>query len=78
MVSFFRDHLPAILAACLLLNAVCIGLWDIYCTYGPGSQYTVSALLADWSRQWPVLPFALGMLAGHIFWGRWPSPPQNG
>jgi hypothetical protein len=78
MGSWANGHLPALLAGLLLLLCAIIGVWDIYCTYGPGSQYTVSALLADWSRDWPMLPFLLGTLAGHIFWGRWPTPPQGG
>jgi ATP/ADP translocase len=29
---------------------------------------TVSHTLYDASRRWPILPFAVGVLIGHIFW----------
>lgn len=29
---------------------------------------TVSAILGQWSRDFPVLPFFVGMLMGHFFW----------
>lgn len=53
---------------CLLLG--CIGAlvgWDIYVAIAePGA--TISALTLDFAQQHPVIPFSVGVVAGHIFW----------
>jgi hypothetical protein len=68
-----------ILCLALLASAAAVGVWDTYATYGPGQEYTVSALVTAWARQWPVLPLLLGVLLGHLFWGgSWPTPPTAG
>lgn len=58
------------------LIAVCLGIavWDIYAAYQVGWQHTVSATMQRWSMTWPVLPFILGIIAGHIFWPTIPPP----
>lgn len=29
---------------------------------------TVSATLLEWSQTWPILPLAVGIVLGHLFW----------
>lgn len=43
--------------------------WDVYAgffTSGPGG--TISELCLSTARAHPVLPFFMGVLAGHLFW----------
>lgn len=53
--------------AVLMLAAVCLtGVVDIYATWS--NQETVSQVISNWSREFPVLPLAVGLLMGHLFW----------
>jgi hypothetical protein len=44
--------------------------WDIYVAANKDSGDTISEILL-WTSQRPILPFAMGVLMGHLFW------PQN-
>lgn len=46
-------------------NLVVVGLWDMY-AHASG-QETVSAVISDWSKSFPELPFIAGLLGGHLF-----------
>jgi len=59
-----------IVALLLLLSFVVVGVWDIYANFGLPPGQTVSWVLQDWSRQWPVLPLVMGLLLGHLLWPR--------
>ena len=63
-----KMSLAASIALALLALHLVVGAWDIYATFWlpPGS--TVSWVLQGWCRHWPVLPFAMGVLAGHLLW----------
>lgn len=78
MGTWAQMHAPVMLT--VLLIGVCglIAAWDVYAVYGPGPRYTVSAQIRDWASEWPVLPFLLGLLAGHLFWGSAHTPPHGG
>lgn len=45
-----------------------LGIWDVIAyvnTEGGGA--TISELIWEWSRDFPIVPFAFGMLMGHLF-----------
>lgn len=46
--------------------AILIG-WDIYVAVNDEKGDTISEILL-WASQRPILPFALGVLMGHLFW----------
>lgn len=54
----------------LLLLGVLASVWlfDLYAGVHQEPAQTVSATLLEWSRRWPMLPFAIGVLIGHLFW----------
>lgn len=56
------------LAASLLVIVLLAGVWDIWVTASGTPEETVSAVLHQWSLAYPVLPLALGIILGHIFW----------
>jgi hypothetical protein len=67
-----------ILAILLVLIALAIAAYDMYAAFGPGPEYTVSALIGEWSGRVPIIPFLLGLVAGHLFWPRGgPLPPAQ-
>lgn len=54
-------------AAIVLLIA-----WDVYVAANDVKGDTISELMLAFARKHPILPFALGVLFGHLFW------PQGG
>ena len=58
----------------LLIIAVVAGwdfflFWNIHFNNMPQAQEaTFSVILYESARRWPVIPFALGFLCGHVFW----------
>ena len=47
--------------------------WDVYVYLAAGSEATISVVLRDAAAAHPVIPFALGVIAGHILW----PPPRR-
>lgn len=42
--------------------------WDLYTLIRNGYASTVSATLLKFSQRFPVVPFAFGILLGHLIW----------
>jgi hypothetical protein len=51
----------------LLANLLAVGAYDLV-AMSTGSP-TVSMVIRTWAANFVALPFACGMLAGHLFWG---------
>jgi hypothetical protein len=51
----------------IITTIVIIG-YDICAAIWGGRHETVSGVIWDWSAKAPVLPFAAGVLMGHLFW----------
>jgi hypothetical protein len=52
----------------MLIIAVAIAVIDIYASIKGGDHDTISGRIWDWSKEYPMLPFCFGVLAGHLFW----------
>jgi hypothetical protein len=57
-----------VLGVILIAAAFLIGVWDAACLYRGVQTWTVSSIIQRWSAAYPILPFAMGILAGHVFW----------
>jgi hypothetical protein len=44
-----------------------IGAIDIVLAIVLGKQRTISVQLTLWSKEYPIIPFAFGLLMGHFF-----------
>jgi len=42
--------------------------WDIFAYIKGGGEATISSVILDTSKEFPPLPFAFGVLCGHLFW----------
>lgn len=51
----------------LVIGAVLVLLFDAWAAQQPGVD-TISAAFSDLARRHPILPFALGVLIGHLLW----------
>ena len=56
-------------AALLVMLAVVAG-WDMWQSAQGHSERTASQIIGDWSARWPLLPLAIGLIIGHLFWPR--------
>jgi len=58
----------------MLVMAVAVGLmigWDVYVAFFnriPNRVDTISGIMLGWAQQIWTLPFAFGVLGGHLFW----------
>jgi len=52
-----------IVAVIMIVGIVDLSLW-----FGCGAACTLSKQLLSASEQYPILPFALGVLVGHLLW----------
>ena len=68
---------PAALAIAFLSCCFAVGVYDVYATYLANGGETVSDVLGRWGSSFPVLPLALGLVLGHIFWPRHPDTPPK-
>ena len=57
-----------VLAIALLLVCVGIFMWDWYAAVRGQQSCTVSHIVWEWSRSYPLLPLLIGCVIGHIFW----------
>lgn len=60
------DRTKTILVLAVTVAAL-IG-WDIYVWQSPGGGDTISEVVLGWAKKTVVLPFAFGVLMGHLFW----------
>jgi len=53
-------------ALLLLFSLVAVGVWDLAAILKGQNHDTVSAIVYDWARRFPLLPFGIGLLLGHV------------
>lgn len=56
------------LAVLLHIIVVVIMVWDMVALAMHRPDHTISSIVRDWSYSAPILPFAIGMVIGHLFW----------
>ena len=62
-------HWPEqLIAVALMIVALAAGMYDVWALFSNGGTRTISAVMQLWAGQYPMLPFAFGVLAGHLFW----------
>jgi len=44
--------------------------WDIWVVIEPTPGDTISEITMFYARRHPVIPFALGVVCGHLLWGQ--------
>lgn len=61
--------MPNMLGVALGLLAIgaLVGVIDIVLFWAGGKEATISEAIGQWSRTWPLLPFAAGVLVNHLF-----------
>ena len=52
----------------LVVGAITLALWDVFAAAQPVSGDTISEVVWAVSAKHPIIPFALGVVMGHLFW----------
>ena len=57
-------------ALAVLVLGICfvVAVFDLWAVTVYGPQATLSSAAYNASRQYPIIPFAVGVLVGHLFW----------
>lgn len=51
----------------IILTVILWISWDIFALVKGGIQATISRNLIELSKQYPIIPFAVGLLIGHLY-----------
>ena len=54
-----------------IIMATCAGIligWDVYVAVNGVPGDTISELTLGWAQNHPIIPMAVGVVCGHLFW----------
>lgn len=54
--------------AVILASIAILIVYDFYAIIQGGPEATISWVIIDRSYDYPIIPFAAGVLCGHLFW----------
>jgi hypothetical protein len=57
----------------LVAVAALLVAWDVWVYLEPTGGDTISEVTLGFARRHPVLPFAIGVVCGHLFWSQRPK-----
>lgn len=60
-----KDNIVLTIIGLIVLIVI---LWDIWLASDKTEGNTISEIITRLAYKYPLIPFALGMLAGHWFW----------
>lgn len=62
------------------LNLAVVGLVDLWLQITRGREATITSVVRDTASAYPLLPFAIGLVMGHLLWCdcRPKETPTNG
>jgi hypothetical protein len=61
---------PSTYAALTIGGVIALtGMYDYLAWLHWGYEGTLTSVIRDWCRRYPLLPFAGGVLVGHLLWG---------
>jgi hypothetical protein len=66
---------PQAVAWLLFILIVCVGGYDVYASQQSNNWETVSSYVWRISRNYPILPFIVGIVIGHLLWPQRPPQP---
>lgn len=54
----------------LIVMTALLVVWDILAASNKTPGDTITEVIRDVSHRWPILPFAAGLLCGHLFFSK--------
>lgn len=61
------DHSAFYVGVGIIVLMIVITVWDVIATVFPGRLRTISDVIRTWAERWPIVPFLVGVIAGHLF-----------
>lgn len=65
----------------VIFLVVIIAVYDVFIIYKKGKYHSISAWIIRHSHSYPIFPFLLGVVCGHLFWSMdtkdWKQLPQK-
>jgi len=52
----------------ILITILAITIFDVYVFSVGGTENTISWMLTNWAYDYPIFPFFMGVICGHLFW----------
>ena len=68
---------PTITLWIIIATAAILTLWDVYAEAVLGNSSTISVVLTSWAHAYPIIPFAFGLLMGHLFASQHPNSQNS-
>jgi len=59
---------PDICILVLCAVGILVGAYDLYAGFFFPPGGTVSEVILDFARKYPIVPFLMGLLCGHLVW----------
>lgn len=47
---------------------IAIAIYDVYAIMKGGTEASISSIMIGWSYKFPLFPFSMGVICGHLFW----------
>lgn len=47
---------------------IAVGAYDVVAMFQGGYESSISYLMITWAYKFPIFPFFMGVLCGHLFW----------
>lgn len=69
-----RNTIIVLLSSCLLaiISLISLLTYDLIVYFKGGNEATLSKVILDTSKDWPIIPLLIGLLfgllSGHLFW----------
>lgn len=52
----------------IVLMFISIGIYDVVAIINGGTEASISSTMIVWSYRFPLFPFLMGVICGHLFW----------
>ena len=52
----------------IAIMVIIIAVYDVYVFIAGGTETTISHVMITWAYDYPIFPFIMGIVCGHLFW----------
>ena len=63
-----NNRLKKVTAIFIVLTIVIIAVYDVWVYIQAGGDATISRIVYNFSKDWPIVNIIIGVLLGHFYW----------
>ena len=75
VVDARADRLRLVTKIVVIASAVAWIAWDVFAYLRGGNESTISRVVLEASKDWPIIPLLAGIVVGHLFFPQTPTKP---